>query len=203
MYQKNSSIKNILALIVSMLIFGMALQFLQNLGIPIKFVRNQFMHGNWWQPITAQWIHLNGKHALVNAWAAILLICLTVQLNLYAEVLFATVGAMAAVALLLMIDTSCSIYAGASGFLHGTFSGIMLGALFQRASRVIKFIGAIGLILLIIKLITEHYRTNHSNTWLGITIYSASHLTGTIGGIFGFGFWHLLSRCRVNKSPYQ
>jgi len=85
--------------------------------------RQAFLDGQWWLPLTAQWVHFNLQHALVNGAGAVLLWCLFQPCLRWQQHLLALAGGALGVALMVVLDTGCDYYAGASGALHGWAAG--------------------------------------------------------------------------------
>ena len=95
-------------------------------GAPaLRFERTRFVQGAWWEPLSSQFVHLSTLHALANAAALLLIAWLLRSLLDTALQLCLLAGAVAGVALLLLIDAGCAYYAGFSGALHGWLGGAL------------------------------------------------------------------------------
>ena len=90
----------------------------------LRFLRDRYEAGAWWELLSAQLVHLSAAHALVNAGVMVLLAGL---LGPGAGWQFgALAGGAAGVALVLVLDPACHYYAGASGALHGLLAAGVL-----------------------------------------------------------------------------
>lgn len=165
----------------------------------LRFVRPDFIHGAVWLPITAQWVHLNWPHAVVNAMSALLL-CWALRGGVPVRCqLLALVGGMVGVALQLVADACCDYYAGASGALHGVVGGAALYML-VAPGRIRLAGGALGLALLA-KLGWQDLAFAASPHWLGIPVYYPAHGAGAVGGVAGVVVWLLVRRWYLALRP--
>jgi len=146
----------------------------------LRFVRPFFILGAVWQPFTAQWVHLNLLHAIMNAMAAVLLCWFLSPWMSLKHQLLALLGGILGVALLLVLDTQCTYYAGASGALHGVLAGA-IAHLLRRAGPQ-RFAGAGLALALLTKLYWQSAHDGVAPDWLGMPIYYPAHGAGAAGG---------------------
>ena len=95
----------------------------------LGFSRPRFEQGAWWEPLSAQFVHLGLQHALANAAALLLVAWLLRRTAATRAQLAVLAGALAGVALQLALDAGCAHYAGFSGALHGWLGGALALAL--------------------------------------------------------------------------
>lgn len=175
------------------LVFGLLTLVAQGLADTFggwQFLRTAFEAGAWWQLITAQWVHFGTLHASVNvAGLAMLLVAFQDRVDGRLQIV-ALLGGYLGVALVLVWDANCALYAGASGALHGLLAGNLLSLWLARrpanggkhtATRVLAMAVLLGLG---IKLLLQHQRDDSSAVaWLGFATYYPSHEAGTAGGL--------------------
>lgn len=113
----------------------LALQLWPGAAERLHFVRTSFVQGAWWEPLSSQFVHLSLPHALANAAALLLIAWLLRPLLGTVMQLGLLAGAVAGVALLLVIDADCAYYAGFSGALHGWLGGALALACLPPARR--------------------------------------------------------------------
>lgn len=157
------------------------LQFWPGASEALRFERLAFTQGALWQPLSAQWVHLNLPHALANAVAAVLLCWLLTPWVPPRRQLLALLGGFLGVALILVLDTRCAYYAGASGALHGVLAGAALHGLVRRGP--LQYAGAGLALLLAAKLYWELAGDHVASGWLGIPVYYPAHAAGAAGGV--------------------
>lgn len=156
----------------------------------LRLLRPRFEQGAWWEPLSAQFVHLSLPHALANAAALLLIAWLlrpllgaTIQLGLLA-------GSVAGVALQLMIDADCAYYAGFSGALHGWLGGALA---FSSQYRLLG--------LLVLKVGLE-LAGGLPAAW-DFPVYYPSHAAGLAGGLCAAGIMRLAARQRVASETSQ
>ena len=146
----------------------------------LRFERAVFSQGALWQPWTAQWVHLNWPHAVVNAAAAVLLCWLLRPWMPVPRQLLALLGGWLGVAVLLVFDAQCAYYAGASGALHGVLAGAAVHALAQ--AKPMRYVGAGLALVLVLKLVWQASVQSSAPGWLDIPVYHPAHMAGAAGG---------------------
>lgn len=162
-----------------------AVQVLDTL-LPLRWVRTQFVLGAWWQPMSAQLVHLGWTHALLNALALVLLLS-ALRPWLAARILgLATLGGAVGVAAVLLLDTQCATYAGASGALHGLWAGSAWALLRDTSDisqrRGARHLGTGLLVALVLKLLVQRW----GGGWTVLTegpVYLPAHEAGALGGL--------------------
>ncbi len=154
------------------------------------FVRSTYGAGAWWQLLTSQWVHFGYLHALANAAAmAVVLIVLQGWVDGRLQCL-AMLGGYGGVAAVLALDSHCTVYAGASGALHGMLAGSAFNLLLRGQPAVPvplrrgQILGAALLMGLGAKLLAQHLMASPSEPgWLGIATYYPAHEAGALGGL--------------------
>ena len=153
--------------------------------------RSNFQSGAWWLPISAQWVHLNWLHALANmaVFCAVALV-FAGQLSLRESAVLCA-ASMAAVALLLALDTACAYYAGSSGVLYGWLAGgglvLAAGSASTHPDRGTRLLGTVCVLLPVLRAVWQLMSATdgQSSTVLGIVVYSQAHVAGIAGGLLG------------------
>lgn len=165
----------------------------------LRFLRPRFEQGAWWEPFSAQFVHLSLVHALANAAAALLIAWLLrrgPEIQLQSGLL---AGGLAGVALQLAFDADCAHYAGFSGALHGLLGGA-LASPSDRDRRVSPWRGFL-LVLLLLKVGLE------LAGWLpaawNFPVYYPSHAAGLAGGLCAAGLMRLARSQRAAPEPGQ
>lgn len=176
----------------------MGLQLWPGLAEALLFSRPAFAEGAFWQLLTAQWVHLNLVHAAVNAMAAVLLCWSLAPWAPVRQQLVVWLGGHAGVAAVLVLDSNCLYYAGASGALHGVLAGTAVLILSTSVPHVRSrwlhpVVGAGLLLVLVAKLLIQPWGYAASTTgWLGIPTYYPAHAAGAAGGVMAALFGRLL-----------
>ena len=181
----------------------LALQLMPNTPEALRFSRPAFAGGQWWQLLSAQLVHLNLRHATLNAVAlAVTLLAWRVWITLPRQGLALAGGALG-VALVLTLDRDCSFYAGLSGALHGLWAGNAIFLMCARdqvvdatrggrdASDMIaapRFVAALVLLALAGKLAWQDGAAAGAfDAWLQIPVYRPAHWAGLGGGLVAAG----------------
>ncbi len=176
----------------------------------LAFDRTAFDDGAWWQLLTAQWVHFGWQHAAMNALAA------TVTLLAFRGLVpgrvqwVALLGGIAGVALVLVLDTACLYYAGASGALHGLLAGCGLGLVLNAPRRAApltmaapprasaRSLGYMVLVGLTIKLLLQRWKGDpFAAGWLAVPTYYPAHEAGAVGGMLAVLLLHWVAAQRV------
>jgi membrane associated rhomboid family serine protease len=130
--ERKSNIGSALVLAVLAMSFSEVVQ--RRIG-GVTYLRGEFLDGAWWQPFTAQLVHITFVHAVLNV-AAMVLIATSFRLLLTVREQFLTfMGGVFGVALAVAMDPHCSYYAGASGALHGMLGGVRCYFSFHPRTR--------------------------------------------------------------------
>lgn len=169
-----------------------------------QFDRVAYDSGAWWLVLTAQWVHFGWLHAGANVLAAVVLLLAFRGLVLGRVQWAALLGGYVGVAVVLVLDTSCAYYAGASGALHGLLAGSALGLLLgtpqhPTTSRArSRSVGVLLLIVLAVKLALQRWNGDPlAPLWLGIATYFPAHEAGAVGGLLSVLLVHTFWRGRL------
>jgi len=116
----------------------------------------------------------------------------------------ALLGGYVGVAVVLVLDTSCAYYAGASGALHGLLAGSALGLLLSAPHHPAtprtrsRSVGALLLMGLVAKLALQRWTGDAlAPGWLGIATYYPAHEAGAVGGLLSVLLVHAFWRWRL------
>lgn len=171
-----------------------------------QFDRVAYDGGAWWQVLTAQWVHWGWMHAAVNALGAVVLLLAFRGLVEGRLQWAALLGGYVGVAVVLVLDTGCAYYAGASGALHGLLAGSALGMLLGTPHRHAtpharsRGVGAVLLVGLAVKLALQRWIGDPSAPgWLGIATYYPAHEAGAVGGLLAVLLVHAFWRGRPTQ----
>lgn len=161
----------------------------------LQFDRARYEAGAVWTLLSAQWVHFGVAHAALNA-ATMVLVVLALQgwvpLRLQGAAL---AGGYAGVALVIALDPHCMYYAGASGALHGLWSGSAVGLVLKRGQGrrgASVWMGAAMLLALAFKLWWQAWGGIHGSIGgeggglhllMGVPTYYPAHMAGAIGGV--------------------
>lgn len=167
----------------------LGLQWLPGAAQQWQFVRPAYVDGAWWQLFTAQWVHMGTLHAAVNALGMLVLLRVFQGLVPGRLQALALLGGYAGVAAVLAMDPHCTVYAGASGALHGLLAGSACALLasppqlpFTR--QRMHILACCILLVLAAKLLVQHFDASPSAIgWLGFATYYPAHEAGALGGL--------------------
>ena len=165
-----------------------------------RFSRPAFEAGAWWQLVTAQWVHVNMQHAVVNAAAMVLMLLAFDQLVGWRIQAVSFLGGYLGVAIAITVDPGCISYAGVSGALHGLLAGNALGVLVGPSNQArataarkdsmswhrvaIRALVLVVLLILAVKLWLQQATSADAPVgWLGFVTYYPAHEAGTVGGL--------------------
>lgn len=182
-----------------------------------RYERTDLLVGGAWRIFTSHLVHLNGMHLLFNL-AGLFLLCelLWLDLPLRHGAGLLTASAAGVSALLWWLQPELAWYAGMSGALHGLWAGCALAACWpaQRSPLMTRAadapgsatsaahlhwlrwplpqrVGAAGISLLALKLMSEYYfgvsaRTEQA---IGGPVIAVAHLYGAMSGVSYVLFW--------------
>jgi len=133
---------------------------------------------------------LSGLHAAANALGALVLLRAFTGLVSGRLQALALLGGYVGVALVLVLDANCAVYAGASGALHGLLAGGACALLTSAPPQPVlmtrqrrHILACCVLLGLAAKLLVQHFDTSPSAIgWLGFSTYSPAHEAGALGG---------------------
>ena len=146
----------------------------------MRYDRQGLAHGQLWRLCSAHLVHLNWRHALLNAAALCLLWVLFAGEYTARRWFWIVGGALVGIdAGLWFLRPQVEWYVGASGILHGVLAaGALAGYRHRRES------GALLLLLLIVKLVYEQ-STGMSAVDSELPVLPDAHLFGVLGGLIG------------------
>jgi len=144
--------------------------------------------GQWWRIVTAMWVHLSGKHWLVDVAAATGLLLLTGREARPRDMLAVLVicGVVAQIAMLRI--ASIGWYGGLSGALHGL--ALWGGLRLLQAPGLSRVIGVVMCVAVLVKVWTEQ-------SWLAAIVFDPSWNFGIVraahaaGAVAGLACWVL------------
>lgn len=170
-------------------VLTLGLQWLPGAAEQLQFVRPTYAAGAWWQLLTAQWVHMGSLHAVANALGMVVLLRAFQGLVSGRLQVLALLGGYAGVAVVLALDPHCTVYAGASGALHGLLAGSAGALLFAPPRRPMTrqrmhLLGCCVLLGLAAKLLVQHFGASPTASgWLGFATYYPAHEAGALGGL--------------------
>jgi rhomboid family GlyGly-CTERM serine protease len=142
-----------------------------------RYERAALAAGQWWRLLTAHIVHLDARHALLNAAGLALLWALFARIYSPWRWLLALLLILATVdAGLWFVSTGLRWYVGASALLHGVFACGAI-AMIRGGERI----GWIALVVFIAKLVWEQWQGP-----LPLTqgpVVTLSHIYGAAGGV--------------------
>lgn len=168
-----------------------------------QFDRVAYDGGAWWLVLTSQWVHFGWLHAGANVLAAVVLLLAFRGLVEGRVQWAALLGGYVGVGVVLVLDTSCAYYAGASGALHGLLAGSGLGLLLSAPQHPAtsrarsRSVGVLLLIGVAVKLALQRWNGDPlAPGWLGIATYFPAHEAGAVGGLLSVLLAHAFLRGR-------
>lgn len=145
----------------------------------LRYDRAAIAAGEWWRLLTAHFVHLGVRHAVLNALGLALLWALFAREWRPRQWALITLIVTAAIdSGLWLRDPLISWYAGASGVLHGLMAAGVVA--YVRRHDPLGWIMA-G--LLAAKLIYEHLEGPLPFAGHGVPVVSDAHLFGVLGGL--------------------
>lgn len=146
--------------------------------LALRYDRVALLHGQWWRLLTAHWVHLNFRHALVNTFGFALLWALFARDYAPRQWLLILLGAILAIdGGLWLWDSTIQWYVGSSGVLHGIMAAGTLAHLRRRQAE-----GWILALLLAGKLLYEQ-RVGALPFSGSAAVVIDAHLFGVLGGL--------------------
>jgi rhomboid family GlyGly-CTERM serine protease len=143
-----------------------------------RYERLAVAQGEWWRLVTAHFVHMDLRHALLNCAGLALLWALFARSWRPGQWLFAVAVTLLTIdAGFWFLSTGLQWYVGASALLHGVFACGCMALVFQRDR-----LGVLALVILAAKLIWEQvhgplpFETRHP-------VITASHAYGAAGGV--------------------
>ena len=173
-----------------------------------RLLRRRFEQGAWWEPVSAQFVHLSLEHALANAAALLMLAWLLRSMLGSMTQLSLLAGAIVGVALQLALDADCAYYAGFSGALHGWLGGSLAMLCWPRlpGCSVIGCSAAmpwpLGLLALLLLKVGLEMTGLLPSAW-DFPVYYPSHAAGLAGGLCAAGIIWLSGRLRAASQARQ
>jgi rhomboid family GlyGly-CTERM serine protease len=148
--------------------------------LALQYQRAAIGAGQWWRLLSAHWVHLGARHALLDALGLALLWILYARALRPGDWAAALGGALLAIdAGLWWLTPAVQWYAGLSGLLHGAWAAGALGT--WRDGRVAS---AVALAALACKLAAEQWQ-GAGVVGTGLPVVVAAHLYGALGGLAG------------------
>jgi rhomboid family GlyGly-CTERM serine protease len=149
----------------------------------LRYDRRGLEDGQWWRLLTGHLVHLDLRHALVNALGLVLLWALFARDYTPRAWAAIILGAIAAIdAGLWLADSTVLWYVGSSGALHGAMAAGTLAKI-RRGERD----GAVLAVLLAVKLAYEHWVGPLPLSGLSVVVVDA-HLYGVLGALIVAAF---------------
>lgn len=185
----------------SLLIF--ALQAAGDAARPVlQFDRAAVLAGEGYRLLTAHWVHLDWRHAGMNAaglWLAALIGSgrRSAGLDLASNGLRCVVLSCAVGWALYRYHPQLSWYIGLSGVLHGLFVIVLIRALLQQRNHV----AFVVLSFLIGKLTWEHYHGALAQSTLDAPVIVAAHEYGALAGLAYALTGAAFCKCRAIHRP--
>ena len=144
------------------------------------YERQALAQGQLWRLLSAHWVHLNLRHALLNgAGLTLLWILMAREFPPRRWIGILLGSALAIDAGLWFLRPAVEWYMGASGVLHGALAA-GAAALYRRGEGL----GAALLLLLVVKLIYEQH--SGASVFVGdLPLVPDAHLFGALGGLTG------------------
>ncbi len=189
----------------------LALQWLPGAAQHGQFERTAWAAGAWWQLLTAQWVHLSNVHAIANALGMVVLLRVFQGLVGGRWQALALLGGYAGVAAVLVLDINCTVYAGASGALHGLMAGSACAMLTlpppqsaPMSRQRIHMLASCVLLGLAAKLLVQHFDAPPAAAgWLGFSTYYPAHEAGALGGVVAVLAVVLVARESVRRFRWR
>jgi rhomboid family GlyGly-CTERM serine protease len=146
--------------------------------LALRYDRAALGAGEYWRLLSAHWVHLNLRHALVNAAGLALLWALFARDYSWRQWLFILLAAILAIdAGLWLRDQTVQWYVGSSGALHGILAAGTLAQIRRRQKE-----GWLLAALLTGKLLYEHLAGPLPFSGSTQVVVNA-HLYGVLGGL--------------------
>ncbi|HWW20783.1 MAG TPA: rhombosortase [Steroidobacteraceae bacterium] len=146
----------------------------------LSYDRDALAHFQLWRALTAHWVHLSWRHALLNCAGLVVLWALFARE--FSPRRWLWILTLAAVAIdlgLWFLHPTVVWYVGASGVLHGAWSAGACAA-YRRGDGM----GAVIMLLLVVKLAYEQ-QAGVSIFEGDLPLVTEAHLLGAFGGLLG------------------
>ena len=147
--------------------------------LALRYDRSALLAGQWWRLASAHLVHLDLRHAVLNALGLALMWALFVRDYRARQWFLILLAAAAAIdAGLWFLDTGVLWYVGASGVLHGVMAAGILAEL-----RRGEWAGLVLGVLLLAKLAYEHWSGALPFAGAAVPVVVDAHLYGVLGGL--------------------
>lgn len=160
----------------------LALIFLPDaLETSLSFQRTKIINGEWWRLLSANFLHLNTTHLLLNI-AGLILVWLIFYnaVSSQWQIIFLLSGMISNTLFVLLFSPSVQNFVGLSGALHGVFVAFCIADLAR-----FKWISIIGLAGVATKIVMEQlgWSGDTVEQWISNTVIIDAHLWGAVGGL--------------------
>jgi rhomboid family GlyGly-CTERM serine protease len=152
----------------------------ESLQSSLRYSRAALESGEWYRLLSGHWVHLDWSHAYMNmAGLWLLAVVDTESPGLRMCILRSLVLSLAVGLMLYAGEPGLYWYVGLSGVLHGLFTIVLLRSAWLQRDRLALFI----LVVLIGKLIWEHYHGALTQGVLGAPVIVSAHSYGAFAGM--------------------
>lgn len=145
----------------------------------LAYGREPIQAGEWLRLVTGHWVHLNGTHVAMNIAGLWLLALLDIEDGApSAYLLRSAVLSLAVGVMLYVLEPGLYWYVGLSGVLHGLFVIVLFRSIYPRRD----LLALVALLLLLVKLIWEHYHGALMQGTLDAPVIVSAHSYGALAG---------------------
>ncbi len=144
------------------------------------FNREELQAGQWYRLLSCHWVHLDWEHTGMNV-IGLWLLCLidTSAPRFWASALRCLWLSIAVGMALFVLQPTLHWYVGFSGVLHGLFVIALIDMVWQQRDRF----ALVVLVILMGKLVWEHYHGALSQGMLDAPVIVAAHSYGALAGL--------------------
>lgn len=186
-------------ILLLLLIAASAILHYFDLGSILRYDRDLILAGEWYRLISANFVHLNTTHLVLNMLGiALILIFFSTHLELYQWLILIIISSLFVSFNLLLFNTDVLYYVGMSGVLHSLF---IVGAVIEI--RLFPISGWLLSVVLTLKVAQEQLLNDSmlaADSMMGGYVLVDSHLYGAITGIFFVTL--LINKRKTNEKQF-